>query len=219
MRVVFGGCTFDSDTRELLRAGKAVHLSPKAFRLLELLLESRPRALSKEELQERLWPKTFVSESNLASLAAQARHAIGDRARGSKLLRTVYGVGYAFSGEAKPVTSAGSDREVRFLLVRDDQELELAPGENVLGRDRLVSSRIDDSAISRRHARISVAGKKASIEDLGSKNGTYVNGKRVENKPVRLSDGDEIQLGSVFLTLRALSPEKSTESIRSPRRR
>ncbi len=103
--------------------------------------------------------------------------------------------------------------------MRDDQELELAPGENVLGRDRLVSSRIDDSAISRRHARISVAGKKASIEDLGSKNGTYVNGKRVENKPVRLSDGDEIQLGSVFLTLRALSPEKSTESIRSPRRR
>ncbi len=219
MRVVFGGCTFDSDTRELLRAGKAVHLSPKAFRLLELLLESRPRALSKEELQERLWPKTFVSESNLASLAAQARHAIGDRARGSKLLRTVYGFGYAFSGEAKPVTSAGSAREGRFLLVRDDQELELAPGENVLGRDRLVSSRIDDSAISRRHARISVAGKKASIEDLGSKNGTYVNGKRVENKPVRLSDGDEIQLGSVFLTLRALSPEKSTESIRSPRRR
>src|SRR5512144_724807 len=99
MRVSFGDCTFDSETRELLRGGKAVHLSPKAFRLLELLLEERPRALSKEQLQEKLWPRTFVSEANLAGLAAEARRAIGDSSKGSKLLRTVYGFGYAFSGE------------------------------------------------------------------------------------------------------------------------
>src|SRR6202162_3037657 len=137
MRVVFGDCTFDSETRELFRGAAAVRLSPKAFRLLELLIENRPRALSKQELQEKLWPKTFVSEANLASLAAEARRAIGDTARGSRLLRTVYGFGYAFSGEA-------------------------------------------------------------TIEDLGSKNGTFLEGKRVGTRPLRLSAGDEIQIGSVF---------------------
>jgi len=218
MRVTFGECTFDSYTRELFRGGNPVHISPKAFRLLELLLADRPRAISKDELQEEIWPKTFVSEANLASLAKEARRAIGDRARGAKLLRTVYGFGYAFSGETieeRPAGRGASER--RFLLSRDEQEIPLAPGETVLGRDPLVPGRIDDSTVSRRHARISVTGKTALIRDLGSKNGTFVNGKRVAAKPLKLSDGDEIQLGSVFLAFRAASSEKSTETIRAPR--
>jgi DNA-binding winged helix-turn-helix (wHTH) protein len=219
MRVVFGDCTLDSETRELLRGASAVHLSPKAFRLLELLVENRPRALSKQELQESLWPKTFVSEANLASLAAEARSAIGDRARGAKLLRTVYGFGYAFSGETIEERPAGRGAsEHRFLLSRDELEIPLDPGETVLGRDRLAPGRIDDGTVSRRHARLSVTGKTVAILDLGSKNGTFVNGKRVVGKPHKLSDGDEIQLGSVFLTFRAAPSEKSTETMRSPRR-
>ena len=217
MRVAFGECTFDSDTRELFRRGRPVHVSPKAFRLLELLLESRPRALSKDELQEKIWPKTFVSEANLASLAGEARRAIGDKARGSTLLRTVYGFGYAFSGETTDERPAAGVRRSRFLLVRDDQEIALAPGYNILGRDHLVSGWIDDSTVSRRHARISVSGKTAEIEDLGSKNGTFVNGKRVGGRRVRLSDGDQIQVGSVFLVFREASSEKSTETVRGRR--
>lgn len=220
MRVAFGECMFDSDTRELFRGGEAVHISPKAFRLLELLLESRPRAISKEELQEKLWPKTFVSEANLASLAAEARRAIGDRARGSRLLRTVYGFGYAFSGEVRIESSkTGSTQDGRFLLVRDEQEIALHPGDNLVGRDRLIPVSIDDGSVSRRHARIGVTGESAVIEDLGSKNGTYLNGKRVGARPVSLSDGDVIQLGSVFVTFKILSPQKSTQTLRSHRRR
>lgn len=49
MRVAFGDCVLDSETRELTRDGQAVHLSPKSFRLLELLLVERTRALSNEE--------------------------------------------------------------------------------------------------------------------------------------------------------------------------
>ena len=56
MRVAFGRFTFDSDTRELLAGGSRVHLSPKAFDLLRLLLERRPAVLSKSELHERIWP-------------------------------------------------------------------------------------------------------------------------------------------------------------------
>jgi DNA-binding winged helix-turn-helix (wHTH) protein len=220
MRVAFGECTFDSETRELFRDGRRVHLSPKAFRLLELLLEERPRALSKAELQEKIWPKTFVSEANLASLAAETRREIGDRARGSKLLRTVYGFGYAFSGETteeRPAASAA--RQGRFSLVSDEKEVALPPGDTVLGRERLAAGRIDDGTVSRQHARITVAAQTAAIADLGSKNGTFVNGKRVGARPVRLSDGDQIQLGSVFLAFRAASSEKSTETVRDHRRK
>jgi DNA-binding winged helix-turn-helix (wHTH) protein len=220
MRVVFGDCTFDSDTRELLRGGAPVHVSPKAFRLLELLLENRPRALSKQELQEKLWPETFVSEANLASLAAEARAAIGDRARGSRLLRTVYGFGYAFSGEAREERPAASAaRPGRFRIVWDEEEIALAPGDNVLGRDPSASVRIDDATVSRQHARIFVTSRDATIEDLGSKNGTFLDGKRVRARPVLLADGHQIQVGSVFLTFRRLSSEKSTETLRGRRPR
>jgi DNA-binding winged helix-turn-helix (wHTH) protein len=219
MRVNFGDCTFDSDTRELFRGGKPVHLSPKAFRLLELLLEERPSAFSKAQLQEKLWPRTFVSEANLAGLAAEARRAIGDSAKGSKLLRTVYGFGYAFSGEATEEHPAAAARRSRFLLVRDEEEIPLGPGENILGRDEQASPRIDDDTVSRRHARLRITGEDATIEDLGSKNGTFVEGKRVGAKAVRLSAEDQIQVGSVFLTFRVASPKKSTATLRRPRLR
>ena len=214
MHVVFADCTFDSETRELLRGGAPVHLSPKAFRLLELLLEERPRAFSKQELQEKLWPKTFVSEANLAGLAAEARRAIGDPARGSKLLRTVYGFGYAFSGEVREAKSPGVSREARFLLERDGEEVELESGENILGRDAAAPVLIDDGTVSRRHARITIASGAAAIEDLGSKNGTFLNGKRLGTGPLPLAGGDQIQVGSVFLTFRVPSPNISTQTLR-----
>jgi DNA-binding winged helix-turn-helix (wHTH) protein len=220
MRVTFGDCTFDSETRELHRGDKPVHVSPKAFRLLELLIENRPRALPKPELLEKIWPKTFISEANLASLVAEVRGAIGEGGRGARCVRTVYGYGYAFSGDAREENpAAGRGREGRSFLLWEKQEIPLAPGENILGRDDKADARIDDTTVSRRHARVSVAPRDAVIEDLGSKNGPFVEGKRVGKKPLRLSNGDEIQLGSVFVTFRLVSPQESTESVRSHRKR
>jgi DNA-binding winged helix-turn-helix (wHTH) protein len=211
VRVRFDDCTFDPETRELFRGGKPVHLHPKAFRLLEILLECRPRALSKAELHEGLWPGSFVSEANLASLAAEIRRGIGEKGRGARTLRTVHGFGYAFSGEVREAgsTPAGD----RFTLAWEQREVTLATGENIIGRDRNAAARIEDSTISRRHARIVVAGKSVMIEDLGSKNGTFVEGKRIE-KPRVLSDGERIQVGSIVLTFRSFSPEKSTDTRR-----
>ena len=51
-------------------------------------------------------------------------------------------------------------------------------GENLIGRDREALVWIDDESVSRRHARISIDEAGASIDDLGSKNGTYVGGKK-----------------------------------------
>lgn len=215
MRFRFGNCTFDGDTRQVERAGQEVHLSRKAFHLLELLLECRPKALSKADLQERIWPDTFVSEANLASLAAEVREAIGDDSHHPRFLRTVYGFGYAFSGEVVPVESGEPDTPRRRQCVIDSsREIELLPGENIVGRDVDASIRLDDPTVSRHHARITRDGDSAVLEDLGSKNGTFVEGRRIR-KPVTLKSGSVLTFGSVHVKFRAFSPESSTETVGS----
>src|SRR5688572_26940475 len=96
----FGRFVLDYDTRQILADGGEIHLSPKAFELLALLLANRPRAVSKTELQERLWPSTFVEETNLAGLVAEIRRALDDSATEPVFVRTVYRFGYRFVGDA-----------------------------------------------------------------------------------------------------------------------
>jgi len=214
MRLAFGECVFDSGTRELTRGGRAVHVSPKAFRLLELLLKSRPRALSKSELKDAIWPKTFVLETNLANLAAELRAALGERGRRSRFIRTVHGFGYAFSGEVVEEDSKDQHGGASGIaLIADGRTFALANGENVLGRDPAVEVFLDDTAVSRRHARITVSGSQATLEDLGSKNGTFLGGKPV-TAPALLRDADAILLGSVLLTVRLADPGRSTRTLR-----
>src|SRR5262245_4164352 len=97
----FGPCVLDLEARQLFRSGKPVHLSPKAFELLKVLVTERPKAISKAELHERIWPETFVTDDSLARLVAETRAAIGDRARTPTYLRTVHAFGYAF-GQVTP---------------------------------------------------------------------------------------------------------------------
>jgi len=214
MRLAFGECVFDSDTRELTRGGRAVHVSPKAFRFLELLLKNRPRALSKSELKDAVWPDTFVVETNLANLVAELRGALGERGRRDGFVRTVHGFGYAFSGEA--VAEDQKDRHGGLsgvALIADERTFALANGESVLGRDPAAEVFLDDTAVSRRHARITVSGSQATLEDLGSKNGTFLGGKPV-TAPALLRDADAILLGSVLLTVRLADSRSSTRTLR-----
>jgi DNA-binding winged helix-turn-helix (wHTH) protein len=210
VRLRFGDLTFDSDTRQLLRGAVEVRLSPKAFELLKALIDNRPRALSKNELHQCLWPGTFVSEANLPSLVAEARDALGDQARQPRFIRTLHGFGYAFCGAGATADSSRPAPESASFcwLIRDGRRLPLQPGENVLGRDE-DGVQIDSSTVSRRHARIVVSGAQAVLDDLGSKNGTFVGGAPVSTA-VHLKDGDEIQTGSVVLRFRMGVPKGST---------
>src|SRR6476659_8440801 len=79
--VSFGHFVLDGSRRQLLRGDEPVHLSPKAFELLSLLVSDRPRAIAKAEIHERIWTTTFVSESTLATLIAEIRTALGDDGR------------------------------------------------------------------------------------------------------------------------------------------
>ena len=68
-------------------------------------------------------------------------------------------------------------------------------GEDAIGRVSKAAVWIDSNTVSRRHARIVISAEGATIEDLGSKNGTFLYGQRLTG-PAELRDGDEIRLAS-----------------------
>jgi DNA-binding winged helix-turn-helix (wHTH) protein len=211
MKVSFGELTLDMETRQLRRGADEVHVSPKAFELLTALVESRPRALSKADLQARLWPDTYVSESNLASLVAEIRRAIGDDARTPRFVRTVQRFGYAFAGETSQAAASPASPATCWII-SGDRQWTLKDGEHVLGRGQEPGC-FESDTVSRRHARILVSEGKATIEDLGSKNGTFIGDQSVTS-PQMLNDGDSIRLGSVHLTFRVAKGGPSTRTER-----
>jgi hypothetical protein len=200
MRFCFDHFVLDSDARELLRDGEAVHLSPKAYQLLEALVENRPKALSKSALHDLLWPNTFVVQTNLANLVVEIRGVIGDRPRQPRFLRTVYGYGYAFRAPGDDVLPGSSPVAGRVQpsgvhrVIWQQCVIPLEPGENVIGRDEDVAVCINAGDVSRRHARIVIENDGARLEDLGSKNGTYLMEHRLENEVV-LRNGDSFRVG------------------------
>jgi TolB-like protein/Tfp pilus assembly protein PilF len=122
VRLSFGDFTFDSLARQLFRGPDLVHLSPKAFVLLQALVGARPNAVSKHDLQALVWPNTFVSDANLAILIGEIRSALGDDPRKPRLIRTVYGFGYAFSPRQDieslailPLANISGNPEVDYL--------------------------------------------------------------------------------------------------------
>jgi DNA-binding winged helix-turn-helix (wHTH) protein len=217
----FGDFVLDPGARQLRRGEEERHLGPKAFELLELLLQRRPNVVSKEAIHDRLWPGTFVSGSTLATVVGEVRAALGDDPASPRFLRTVHGVGYAFCGDAReeetsPVAvgsslagTPGPAARLSYRLLFDDREISLRPGENLLGRVEDGVLWIESPSVSRRHARIRVEEGRATLEDLGSKNGTFWRGQRV-SAPVVLSDGDEIRLGKISLTVRILPADATT---------
>ena len=211
MNVRFGDFKLDTETRQLVSSKGEIHLSPKAYELLNALVENRPRALSKGELHGRLWPATFVSEVNLATLIAEIREALGDDARKPRFVRTAHRFGYAFCGTTVDAPASDMSDTTFCWLLKDGRRLPLRLGENVLGRDPEDGIVLDSPTVSRRHARIVISATGVSLEDLGSKNGTLVRGERVHSV-VALKAGDEIRIGSVVLRFRMSSPKRLTST-------
>jgi DNA-binding winged helix-turn-helix (wHTH) protein len=214
MKLRFGPFVLDGEARQLLRSGEPRKLTPKALTLLELLLEQRPRAVSKQEILERLWPGTFVAESNVPALVNEVRAALEDDGRAPRYVRTVHRFGYAFCA---PAAAVGHDEGgIVYCIVRGRHQYELQPGENVLGRTQDAAVAIDHGSVSRRHAVVRIQDGEAVLEDCDSKNGTFVGGQRLEG-PVTLADCDEILLGAVRLVFRALHADATTTAWPSER--
>ncbi len=219
MTILFARFSLDPDARRLLEAGREVHLSPKAFDVLETLIDRRPAVVTKAELQERVWSGTFVVDATLNVVIAEIRRALQDDPAAPQFIRTVHRVGYAFCGDASAVPAPGEtppSGASRCWLVWEDRRAQLVEGENVIGRDPRSTVWVDASGVSRRHARIVVSGDLARLEDLGSKNGTFV-GESAVTGPRKLSDGDVIQIGSASLKFRIWSDERAPQTERLAR--
>ena len=210
MATRFGELEFDQRRCELSRNGVRVPLSPKAFALLSVLLSERPRAIPKKEILERVWPDVIVEEGNIKNLIAEIRHALEDDPKEPRFIRTVHRLGYAFIAEAWDESSREFATSPRHL-VRDDGEIYPIPlGESVIGRDPEARVRINIREASRRHAMITATFSETIVEDLGSKNGTWLNGVRLVD-PAVLRDLDELRVGGV--TLRFQSEPDATVTV------
>ncbi|HEU4522276.1 MAG TPA: FHA domain-containing protein [Thermoanaerobaculia bacterium] len=203
MRIRFGPFVFDSELREVARGGKRIPLTPKAYAMLEALVRIRPQPLSRQQLAELLWPETVVEQGNLHNLASEIRKALDDDDH--QIIRTVHRFGYAFDAAGTVEDSA------QFVLMIGDEEVPLRNGENVIGRDSADAIVIPDAEVSRHHASLVVDGATVTLHDLGSKNGTFLEGKKVSS-PSEVKPGDAIVIGKTLVRLAAAGVRTSTKT-------
>jgi DNA-binding winged helix-turn-helix (wHTH) protein len=209
--VRFGVWTFDAERRLITgEDDTTVHLTPKAFDLLTVLIEAAPRVVRKDELHRRLWPGVFVSDATLAGLVKEVRHAFRDADNKCPIVRTSHGVGYAFAGGMEPLAQPSDVPD--YWVIVSDRRVRLTSREVFFGRDAASDVRLDAAGVSRRHARIVLTSTGAYLEDLGSKNGTMLGGKACAG-PTPLQDGDTIRLGPVSMIFRVSDSKGSTETV------
>jgi len=103
---------------------------------------------------------------------------------------------------AAQLKSAANVTETGPFVVFQECVYTLIEGANLLGRDPTAHVVVDKPGVSRLHARIVVSGSEAAIEDLGSKNGTFVAERRVDGLQ-SLSDLDSVRLGRTVLVYRS----------------
>ena len=190
MPLRFGDFSVDLERHELCDRTGPIHLTPKAFELLRLLIASRPKVVSQSALYDALWPDTFVEMTNLHNLIGEIRSALRDRNR--KTVRTKFRVGFSFAADAfsDEVTPATAQ------MFTASRTFDLHDGENLVGRETTATVRIESKSVSRIHARITISAESATLEDLRSKNGTFLHGRRVRSA-TPIADGDEVTFGSV----------------------
>ena len=205
---------YDPLNRTLSRGEEEIALTPKARDLLALFLENPKRLLTRQAISDRLWPDVAVTDDALRFQVAELRKALGNK--GQEFLRTIPREGYRWEVEIRREEKAGArggpnNTERSYRLFLESREVGLEEGENLIGRDSDTTVWIDHTSVSRHHARICVTGERVTLEDLESKNGTYLRGERIE-RPLLLSDGDTIRIGRVSMTFRVLSRVVSTET-------
>jgi DNA-binding winged helix-turn-helix (wHTH) protein len=224
----FADYELDLAAYALRRGGKLVKLEKIPMELLILLVQRPGALLARAELQEALWaPDVFVDRDAAINTAIRKiRHALRDDAARPRFVETVVGKGYRFvasveshaqhmrdSGSATNGPAARLRRPFpRYSVTRGKQDFMLDVGETVFGRDPSAGVCIDHPSVSRRHASLSISAGGAVLRDLGSRNGTFVNGRRVDGA-AKVEDGAVIGLGPIALTFVVLRAPASTQSV------
>jgi len=196
------------------RDGTILQLRPRAMDVLVCLALEAGRLAAKRHLIDAVWRTEFVSDHALTQVIAEIRAALGDDARNPTYIENIPRKGYRLVATVTPVEAlARPVREVALpLRLRGEgTDFPLTQGTNVIGRTADAAVCIDRTEVSRCHARVVVNGTTATVEDLGSKNGTFLNGQRL-NQPTALNDGDEIWIGRSVARFRYLIDGEPTQT-------
>ena len=213
-----GDWTVEPTLARIIRDGREVRLRPRAMDVLTVLALTAGKLVSKRELIDEVWRTEFVGDHALTQVIAELRAALGDDARNPSFIENIPRRGYRLVSPVTPVAeSSVSSRgaTMPFKLETEDGSTPLIQGSNVIGRTEDADIRVDRTEVSRCHAMITVQGTTAIIEDLGSKNGTFVNGHQVAG-PTPFSNGDEIWIGRSVARMRFLiegEPTKTETSV------
>jgi DNA-binding winged helix-turn-helix (wHTH) protein len=209
---------------ELRNGDTVVRVRPKVMDLLAVFARNPGEVLSKKRLLDLVWSDVTVGDASLTVAVGELRDALGDDLGSPAYIETIPRRGYRL---ISPVSDPDTDRVrpggSRFWLVGAGVELVLRQGENLIGRAPESHVRIESPKVSRQHARIIVDGDVAVVEDLGSKNGTFVGDVRVDGL-TPLVHGDQLRLGQLAAllsvavadresTVTELSREFATESV------
>lgn len=211
----FAGYELDLTAYALRRAGQTVKLEKLPMEVLSLLVQRAGALVARSEIEAALWGTTVFVDRDAAINTAirKIRHALRDDAARPRFVETVVGKGYRFvaSVESRPAPTHHSPFP-RYLVTRGKQEFALESGQTIFGRDPVAEVFIDHPSVSRRHASLSIGADGAVLEDLGSRNGTFLNGRRIEGS-VKIDHGAIIGLGPIALTFVVLRAPASTQSV------
>jgi DNA-binding winged helix-turn-helix (wHTH) protein len=202
------------------RGSDVVRLEPKVMDLLVYLARHAGTVVSKAQLIDDVWRTEFIAESALTRAIGELRRALGERAREPHYLETITKRGYRVIAPVEhlgdpPLPDIDEEIAIPCAVMLGEREILLGPGDNLIGRATDVTVRIDSTAVSRHHARITVGREQVNLEDLGSKNGTRIWGREVEG-PTPLRDGDRIAIGETLLIFRLLPSLAPTRTQNSP---
>jgi DNA-binding winged helix-turn-helix (wHTH) protein len=194
-----GDWLVEPDLDRITRDGVHTTLRPRVTELLVCLADRAGELATKQYLIDRVWQTEFVTVNALTQLIAELRRALGDDAGHPRYVETIPRRGYRLVAETTKTAVANEpapEDRIRVSLIDENGiEIELTARVSTIGRAADAEVRIDSSRVSRRHARIVIEASTATLEDLGSKNGTRLRGRRIDGAAT-LEDADEIQIGA-----------------------
>jgi len=212
-----GDWLVEPELNRVSRGGSSYQLALKVMYVLVFLAEHAGTTVPKHRIIDAVWRTEFITENTLTQAIADLRRVLGDNARDPQFIETITKRGYRLIADVEILDDAAPITPTTGLpcaLVVDRQESALVAGDNLIGRATDAVVLLDSEEVSRHHAVVRVSMESATLEDLGSKNGTLLWGSRV-GSPTPLKDGDEIAIGPVVLTFRVLSSLATTRSARS----
>ncbi len=204
----FGPFAVSAAGGELRRDDVRIKLAPKVFDLLLFFVENDGRLLSKQELMDAVWPDVHVEQGSLNRAVARLRIALADSASSPRYIETVPRRGFRFIAAVRETVAQNVTTSV-FQLQIDEQRHALEEGDNILGRADDCQVTLKSGSISRHHTAITISGDHATVRDLESKNGTFVQGRRVRDA-VEIRDGNSLRAGSINMRFIRVAADQST---------